>query len=755
MITKPKRKWSKMKDYIRNKTFRALRRKGKRLLQSFDGGSDDELTIVDDGKHGGYIEESNKPIVLTNDPRIATLRPNVFVNNDTGEYTLEQNGKSYPLSVYDKGNTEDRALWTYKLPNGRLVTPHTYGKQLTITPTMEKPLSPVDPVMEMYLSTAVGKPIFDLAGKGIQMVGQKAVGDFLSRCGNTKVGNYMRGRMLSNALNKSVNNWDGTVGAEYFQSPYNWYRWTETPEIQSLRMFGKNITTRDDPARMGTPNGWRNDAMNLFKNSKEGYWYKGNIPEDSDDFFVNIGGNYNDMPIGLLRKSGSAHGNRTQASYGQPWGGSLSTSGISHLGILEGGVGSELPIGRTRSIFRMTPFGKLQTGSRVGFKTGEMPMDNLSWFEKLPNGRFSYEGPVLPDKRIDLGENLTSKQPRLQLEKPTYQVYNGKAFKTSDVIKKDGTVDINKLKEVYREALKHIPNGYTPQHRLENPKWHAADWNTFLHSRDAYRRALESGYPHEALFPTLVHDAGKLWAGDGHGPYGASIIKQMFPDATDEQIMAIYGHMTQEPYGKLGNLVKGVDISTPNKFRDKGLEQMGSDNHNLGKDIHKSFNNGSDDNMSYFDWATKASAYKGIPIQPNQRDFDYYGWYNTPIPPYRGTYGQYAFLKDDPNAHFDDYNKGVFHPTFSTGSRYSGVKNPQFNPFGYKGGVWVNDHKYIEPQHSPVSTDSRIDYLNMAENNGVQLRGYGDKPIWFSDGSRFDGVLPEVVVTPPRRSHNN
>lgn len=169
-----------------------------------------------------------------------------------------------------------------------------------------------------------------------------------------------------------------------------------------------------------------------------------------------------------------------------------------------------------------------------------------------------------------------------------------------------------------------------------------------------------------------------------------------------------------------------------------------------GKRLLQSFDEGSDDNMSYFDWASKASAYKGIPIEPNQRDFDYYGWYNTPIPPYRGAYGQYAFLKGDPNAHFTDFNKGVYHPTFSTGSKYSGVRNAQFNPFGYKGGVWVNDHKYIEPQYSPISTDRRIDYLNMAENNGVQLRAYGDQPIWFDDGSRFDGVLPEVMVTAPR-----
>lgn len=53
-----------------------------------------------------------------------------------------------------------------------------------------------------------------------------------------------------------------------------------------------------------------------------------------------------------------------------------------------------------------------------------------------------------------------------------------------------------------------------------------------MHTRDAYNRALGANYPNEYLFATLMHDAGKLWAGDGHGPYGASIVKQIFPEAT-------------------------------------------------------------------------------------------------------------------------------------------------------------------------------------------------------------------------------
>lgn len=78
----------------------------------------------------------------------------------------------------------------------------------------------------------------------------------------------------------------------------------------------------------------------------------------------------------------------------------------------------------------------------------------------------------------------------MQFNEPTYQMYTGRHFNISDIINKDKSININKLKEVYREALKNIPNGYTPQHRLENTQWHKTDWNTFLHSRDAYRRAL-------------------------------------------------------------------------------------------------------------------------------------------------------------------------------------------------------------------------------------------------------------------------
>lgn len=161
----------------------------------------------------------------------------------------------------------------------------------------------------------------------------------------------------------------------------------------------------------------------------------------------------------------------------------------------------------------------------------------------------------------------SKKQKRLQLSQPTYQVYTGNKHKISEVIDDSGNVNLANLLKIQNEALSNVPGGRLARHRLENPDWHKTDWNTFLHSRDAYQRALQAGYPNEALFPTLMHDAGKLWAGDGHGPYGASIVKQIFPDATDEQIMAIYQHMDKVPESAMGKLVKGADIAEDNPFR--------------------------------------------------------------------------------------------------------------------------------------------------------------------------------------------
>ena len=378
--------------------------------------------------------------------------------------------------------------------------------------------------------------------------------------------NKLRNYILSRQLNNNVRRWDGTVGMEYFNSPNNWYRWTETPEIEGIREVGKNVTTRD-AADINVPsNNWRIAAMDNYSKSKEGYWYKADIPDENMSLseYLDYLKNNTNKNISSGRKYGSAHGNKSQASYGKAWDGSLSTSGIGQLGLLEGQAGIQIPFGKTRTSFTLTPIEEVPIGGRVGFSTGEMPMDNLGWFTKLPNGRFKYNGQVLPYKQIEILENQG--KGRYQFDRPTYQVYTGPQHDISEVIN-NRDVNLPKLMKIQDEALKNIPNGTIARHRLENKKWHPTDWNTFLHTRDVYQRALQYGYPEEALFPALMHDAGKLWTGDGHGPYGASIIQQMFPKASKEQIQAIYGHMDNDPVAPLTKWVKGVDIKEPNKFR--------------------------------------------------------------------------------------------------------------------------------------------------------------------------------------------
>ena len=175
---------------------------------------------------------------------------------------------------------------------------------------------------------------------------------------------------------------------------------------------------------------------------------------------------------------------------------------------------------------------------------------------------------------------------RYQFDSPTYQMYTGPKHDISEIINADGSVNLRNLLNIQNEALRNIPGGTIARHRLENQKWHPTDWNTFLHTRDAYKRALNNNYPQEALFPTLMHDFGKMWSGDGHGPYGASIVQQIFPKASKEQIQAIYGHMDANPVAPLTRLVKGVDIKEPNEFR---YLQTPLNHHLQGEDAVKMF----------------------------------------------------------------------------------------------------------------------------------------------------------------------
>ena len=105
------------------------------------------------------------------------------------------------------------------------------------------------------------------------------------------------------------------------------------------------------------------------------------------------------------------------------------------------------------------------------------------------------------------------------------------------------------------------------------------------------------------------------------------------------------------------------------------------------------------------------------------------------------------------NAHYNDVGKSVYHPTASTGSYYSGKKDPKWNPTGAKFGEWLNNgHEYrmsddmLKVGASPYDT---MNYLSEAEDKGVRLRD--QRGLMFRDyrepkETYIGGVLPVVTI---------
>lgn len=100
------------------------------------------------------------------------------------------------------------------------------------------------------------------------------------------------------------------------------------------------------------------------------------------------------------------------------------------------------------------------------------------------------------------------------------------------------------------------------------------------------------------------------------------------------------------------------------------------------------------------DWSKqKASSF--VPIENSNS-------YNPPITgdTYKGKDGYYykhSFVGTDPEAHFSDIGKTVYHPTFSIDSYYSG-KVSQYNPRGTIGGGWT-DNSYIPSKSQFINND--------------------------------------------------
>lgn len=165
-------------------------------------------------------------------------------------------------------------------------------------------------------------------------------------------------------------------------------------------------------------------------------------------------------------------------------------------------------------------------------------------------------------------ERVTPKQPRMFSEE-TYPMYTGPKHSISEVVNADGTVNPRAAIRIQHEVADYFKQfgegAYRMEERLENPEWHMLDPNTFLHTKNvaqtAYQLPILPGFTkQDQMVAALGHDFGKMVAGDGHGEIGAALIKQIFPDATPEQIAAISEHMQANPQSVLGQYTKAADI---------------------------------------------------------------------------------------------------------------------------------------------------------------------------------------------------
>lgn len=352
-----------------------------------------------------------------------------YYSSPTNEYAFTEN-----VTPILKRDLSNEATWDYKGDSGKIYKTQYTDDMLKNAAMQNQPsgefytwtdlngnkhreprvigVSAVDPIGRFAIESVLTTPVI----KSLGYAGNNLLTGIARDFRFTKPGAWLSNKLINRTFSNNIKRFDGTVSAEYFNSPYNWYRYTETPEIEGIREVGKNVTTTDAKNLINVPsNNWRMAAMDVYSKSKDGYWYKANADLNTDRLDYKLS-------TRLMKKYGSAHGNRTQASYGIPWNGATAQSGIGQSGILEGEAGNEIPFGITRSNFQLMPREKVQTGSRIGFRTGEMPMNNLSWFTQLQNGRFKYEGQVLPYKRIELPQ-IYIKQP--VLDGRTYQIYTG------------------------------------------------------------------------------------------------------------------------------------------------------------------------------------------------------------------------------------------------------------------------------------------------------------------------------------------
>ena len=405
------------------------------------------MKIIPKGQNGLVAKSDNtrvaKPIIAEKIPY--KLKPSefYFIDKRTGKKIL---GRLKQEVVSPDNRT------TYQRKQDQIKAKQVYKKQEE-DKNYEKGLETIDALSKLVMpSTYVGpifnnngKPYLDnvMSGEGTGSTAGNLAIDLAAPLAISKVSKiaqtvpktvgqkYVAPYISSKILNRSINaNPKGQilVSENYFNSPNNWYRITNTPEVYGIKEMGKNVTTRDSGALIDVPSdNWRTSVLDQpLIRDKEGFLMLD--PNRPNGIFNS---NKIDQSPRLFQKSGSAHGNTSQASKGQVWSLGTSKSSMFPTVILEGQAARQVPMGISRTNFKLTPWEDIPMGQRIGFHTGEMPLDNLGYFLKLGNGKYSYQGTIIPDKRININTfnsfDLSSSLKNGQWDIPTItqQLKNG------------------------------------------------------------------------------------------------------------------------------------------------------------------------------------------------------------------------------------------------------------------------------------------------------------------------------------------
>lgn len=125
----------------------------------------------------------------------------------------------------------------------------------------------------------------------------------------------------------------------------------------------------------------------------------------------------------------------------------------------------------------------------------------------------------------------------------------------------------------------------------------------------------------------------------------------------------------------------------------------------------------------------KAQDWTKVPMKPLDPDMVEMQMLNDPTYNYETFYNLQPFMAErmlqaDPDAHFTDIGKTMYHPTFSDESAFSGYVN-DFNPLGIIGGHWNEAGTEYTPSESQLQNyfdyNTTRDYLNSAEDHPVKI----------------------------------